>query len=226
MSLERRILLNSDAAIRVTQRGGKRRISGYSAVFYQEGDAGTEYKLWDDYVERIRPGAFDRAVKEQHDVKALFNHDPNQLLGRSTSGTCRYSVDSKGLKYEIDVDDNDPDHARVTAKINRGDLTGSSFAFRATRISWEEVEDGPTVRWIDDLQLYDVGPVTYPAYESTSTGLRSENEIVELKRERDLWLKADHEWRERWLRLQRIKSDHDQHKLRADWLAAQRKLTF
>ena len=224
MNVERRLLRNSDASIRVTQRSGKKTISGYSAVFYSSSDAGSEYRLWEDVVERIRPGAFDRAVKERHDVKALYNHNPDNLLGRSTSGTCRYSVDSKGLKYEIDVDDSDPDHQRVVSKIERGDLTGSSFAFRATRVTWDDNEGSDSVRWIEDLDLFDVGPVTYPAYEATTTGLRSDDQIAALKRERDLWRQADGQWRERWLRLQKLKANAAKRDWRTEWLAAHRKL--
>jgi HK97 family phage prohead protease len=77
---------------------GKKAIVGYGAVFYSDTDPGTEYWLWGDVVERISPGAFDRALKERHDARGLFNHDPSNLLGRVTNGTMRLSVDRKGLK--------------------------------------------------------------------------------------------------------------------------------
>ena len=83
-------------------------ITGYAAVFY-DGTPNTEYELCDGLRERIMPGAFDRAMSEGHDVRGLFNHDANMLLGRTTSGTCRLSVDSRGLKYDIPLDQNDPD---------------------------------------------------------------------------------------------------------------------
>jgi uncharacterized protein len=172
-------------------------------VFFN-GTPSSEYQLFDSVKERIRPGAFDRALAEKHDVRGLYNHDANNLLGRSANGTMRLWVDSHGLNYEIDLDESDPDHQRVASKIDRGDLNGSSFAFRATKISWEEGSGGD-IRWIDDLTLYDVGPVTYPAYQATTTGLRSDDQIAELKRERDIWRQSDNEWRGRWLKLQRIR---------------------
>ncbi|MCC6493229.1 MAG: HK97 family phage prohead protease [Pirellulales bacterium] len=181
MEIERRF---SPARI-TTRANGRQTIAGYAAVFYRPGDAATQCRLMDDAVERIRPGAFNRAPTERHDVRGLFNHDPDNLLGRTAAATLRLSVDSTGLRYEIDVDPADPDHSRVLAKIDRGDLTGSSFAFRPLKITWEENDGGDSIRWIEDLQLFDVGPVTFPAYEASSTGLRSvELEAIEAERQR------------------------------------------
>lgn len=165
------------SAVRREQRAGEDAsglIRGLAAVFYREADAGTEYWLWHDMVERILPGAFDRAIAESHDARALFNHDPDNLLGRVSSGTCRLSVTAEGLAYEVDEDVLDPDHVRVCSKIDRGDVTGSSFAFVARAVTWEEVklDDGKWlyIRNITDVDLYDVGPVTYPAYEASTSG--------------------------------------------------------
>lgn len=147
-------------------------ITGYAAVFYNAGEPGTEYRLWDDMVERIRPGAFDRAVKED-DVRALFNHDANKVLGRNKSGTLRLSVDARGLKYEIDPPETET-AKELLAGLSRGDISGSSFTFIPTKVVWEEVRaldgGGSTyVRWIEDVALFDVGPVTFPAYEATDS---------------------------------------------------------
>jgi HK97 family phage prohead protease len=161
-------------------------------VFYDENRAAeTEYWLWDDIVERIRPGAFDRAIREQQDVRALFNHSMDWVLGRTKSGTLRLSVDSIGLFYEVDDNESDPQWASVSAKIKRGDVDGSSFAFSATSVTWTtETRDGKRfdVRWINDLDLFDVGPVTFPAY-SGSTSERSrvnDSEYRSLVQERDM----------------------------------------
>jgi uncharacterized protein len=165
-------------------------ISGYAAVYYDSADPGTEYRLWEDLVERIRPGAFDRAVRED-DVRALFNHDSSLILGRSTSKTLRLSLDSRGLRYEIDPPDTQVGRDLV-ANLERGDVSGSSFAFMPTKTTWQELRDstGKTtyVRWIDEVELFDVGPVTYPAYSSTEAGLRSAERDEELRRELDIWV--------------------------------------
>lgn len=163
-------------------------IDGYAAVFYRADDPGTVYQLWEDFHERIMPGAFDRAIKEAHDARGLFNHDRNMLLGRVSSGTLRLSVDAIGLKYEIDAADTQAGRDTVTS-IDRGDLSGSSFAFIPSRTVW--VEEGDIlIRQVEDLDLYDVGPVTFPAYQSTTTSLRSaqreevEREVAEWRASR------------------------------------------
>lgn len=147
-------------------------IAGYSAVFYDPAKPDTEIALWDRVYERIMPGAFDRALREAHDVRCLFNHDPNFVLGRTAAKTCRLSVDAVGLKYEADENPADPTAAGVCAKLERGDVSGSSFAFVATKTVWidDDVND-VSIREIHDLDLVDVGPVTFPWYEATTSGI-------------------------------------------------------
>ncbi len=173
MKTERR--MTPAGEIRIEERaGGGKVVSGYAAVFHRDGDAGSEYRLGTDIVERIAPTAFNRALSEKHDARALFNHDPNMLLGRAGAGTLRLSVDARGLKYEIDLADTTVGRD-VAASIARGDLAGSSFNFSINGKEGQRFEKGKDhdVRHITDVNLYDVGPVTYPAYESTTTGLRS-----------------------------------------------------
>jgi uncharacterized protein len=191
------------SGVRLEKRAdGKRMIRGYAAVFYDAANReGTEYWLWSDIVERIMPGAFDRAIAEKHDARGLFNHDANCILGRVSSGNSRLGVDSFGLWYEIDEDPTDPDWQRVAAKIDRGDVTGSSFAFVATRTTWSEVSTDTEQYWIrqiEDVDLYDYSPVTWPAYSGTTAGRTSgsslqvralaDDERSELMRERNAYL--------------------------------------
>lgn len=155
---------------------GPTRIEGYAAVFYREGEPATEYWLWDDIVERILPSAFDRALAEQQDVRALFNHDPNQVLGRTAANTLALRVDETGLSYTIVPPDTNYGRDCLT-NLARGDVTGSSFSFEPLEIAWREIElpdrGKVIVRELLSVRLYDVGPVTFPAYEGTSAGVRS-----------------------------------------------------
>ena len=171
--MERRMTPTGDVKVETRADGGKM-LTGYAAVFHRDGEPGTEYRLGPDIVERIAPTAFNRALQEKHDARALFNHDPNMLLGRAGAGTLRMSVDARGLRYEIDLPETSVGQD-VAASIARGDLTGSSFAFRINGKSGQRFEKGAgyDVRNILDVDLFDVGPVTYPAYEGTTTGLRS-----------------------------------------------------
>lgn len=165
---------------------GAKLFEGYAAVFYSASDEGTEYQLWADVAERIDPAAFSEALKRKDDAAGLFNHDPDNLLGRVSAGTLKLSVDKTGLRYQIPYDDQDPDHQRVARKIERGDLAGSSFAFRPTRVEWVE-EDEREIRIIKDLELFDVGPVTYPAYRATTAATRSDGAQDGAKQEHQAW---------------------------------------
>jgi uncharacterized protein len=153
---------------------GAATIEGYGAVFYNSNDPGTEYIIGPGVVECINPTAFDAALKDcRDDARGLFNHEPSQLLGRVGSGTMRLSVDSKGLRYAIDVP-NTQLGRDLLELIDRGDLYGSSFSFTIDAVRWRH-EDDRDVRLIDAVTLYDTGPVTFPAYESTTTSANESN---------------------------------------------------
>jgi len=141
-------------------------ISGYGAVFYREDDAGTEYRLWDDVYERIMSSAFSGIADS--DVRSFFNHNPDVVLGRSLSGTLTLSVDSVGLRYSVTPPDA---YQHVVESVKRGDVDGSSFMFVPTETTWrDETHDERTItiREINAVELYEVGPVTFPAYEATT----------------------------------------------------------
>lgn len=167
-----------DRAVEVRSEDGRNTLTGYAAVFHREGEEGTEYRLdgVGRVVERIAPEAFERALKEEHDVRALFNHESDNLLGRSSAGTLRLSVDDIGLRYDIDLPDTQVGRD-VLEYVRRGDLNGSSFAFRP--LDEEARSEGDkTVYVVRDLQLIDVGPVVFPAYKATEASLRSDDRFV------------------------------------------------
>lgn len=141
-------------------------LRGYAAVFDKRSeDLG-------GFFEQIEKGAFARALKEGQDVRALFNHDGNFVLGRSTAGTLRMSEDKKGLAVEIDLPDTQAGRD-VGVMVERGDVSQMSFAFRTVKDSWEHRDNEPSLRTLLDVDLYDVSAVTYPAYPDTSLALRS-----------------------------------------------------
>lgn len=155
---------------------GTKRVAGYAAVFNSITDLG-------DFREQIAPGAFAKTLKG--DVRALFNHDTSMVLGRTKSGTLRLSEDERGLKYEVDLPDTQAGRD-LRVSMERGDIDGSSFGFRVTKQSWDVRDDGPSVRTIEEVELFEVSPVTFPAYADAEIALRSLNEI---KSERE---KAEH----------------------------------
>jgi HK97 family phage prohead protease len=143
---------------------GKMTIRGMAAVYNTSSE-----KMWNFY-ERIMPGAFDEVLG--NDVRGLFNHDPNFILGRTKAGTLRLEATPEGLAYEIDLPDTTAARDLMTS-IDRGDVTQSSFAFVVGREKWV-VEGDDEYREIEKVsRLYDVSPVTYPAYPDTSVAKRS-----------------------------------------------------
>lgn len=173
---DRRFTADRLSSVRVTQRAnGQKRIVGLASVVY-DGTPATEFELFPGLVERIMPGAFDDVLGD--DVRALFNHDPNQVLGRTSAGTLTLNTDAVGLRYEI-MPGKTSVAADVIEHVKRGDVSGSSFSFSMEgdgESVFREIGDDLTVREIVKFgRLFDVGPVTFPAYDATTTGLRSEH---------------------------------------------------
>ena len=143
------------------------------------------FNTWSDdlggFKERIRPGAFKNALMSS-DVRALYNHDTNQLpLGRSPK-TLRLSEDTKGLKVEIDLPDTQQAKDLMTS-IKRGDVSQMSFGFTVAENGdeWKE-KDGVVKRTISEMkELFDVSPVVYPAYSSTKIAVRTAEKLNEIK---------------------------------------------
>lgn len=105
-------------------------------------------------------------------VIARFNHDDNQPLGTTAAGTLRLSVDSGGLRYDVDLPDTQAGRD-VKALAERGDLRYSSFAFRVVEDRWDQAEDGMALRTLLSVKLMYVAPVMNPAYLDTTSGMRS-----------------------------------------------------
>ena len=152
-----------------------RTITGYAAIYNSDSeDLG-------GFIERMAPGSFDGRL--QDDVRVLFNHDNNLVLGRTISGTATLEVDEKGLKYTCQLPDTS--YAKDLIELmERGDVTQSSFAFTIEDESWEERADGMLIRTVKKVgQLYDVSPVTYPAYTEATSGLRTSAPVEVEQRE-------------------------------------------
>lgn len=173
-ALEKRVFTIEMRAAADGEAGdAKRTVTGYAAVFNSPSeDMG--------FVEYIEPGAFREAIPKS-DVRALFNHDPNLILARTASGTLKIEEDAKGLRYEFRIPEttfgND-----FSVMLQRGDVSQSSFSFTVKEQEWGENKrsDGSVeyTRRIKKVErLYDVSPVTYPAYPDTEVALRSLGEI-------------------------------------------------
>lgn len=173
--IERRFIPKGAGEVRAAKRDdGRVGIVGTAAVVESLSDEIFGFR------EKIAAGAFASALKTS-DVRGLFNHDPNFVLGRVKSGTMTLRADDKGLHYEIA--ELPESRADVAEAIQRGDVDGNSFAFTVEKDEWEYKKDGTAIRTITEFgELFDVGPVTYPAYPSTTVSARAK-EMAEKRSE-------------------------------------------
>lgn len=170
MERETRFIPIDALEVRAGENGEARGIGGVAAVYNRS----TVIGRW--FEEQIAPGAFDEAIKTS-DVRGLFNHDPNYPLGRTSAGTMTLRSDQSGLHYEIA--ELPRSRADVLEAIERKDVTGNSFSFSVEKDSDEEwidrsAEGKLPLRVIRRVaKLYDVGPVTFPAYDQTKVAARA-----------------------------------------------------
>ena len=162
MPIERR---TATEGVELREEGDTLTAVGYAATFDRRS------QNLGGFVEQVKKAAFAKTVQEA-DVRALFNHEPDHLLGRSTTGTLRLSEDAHGLRYEVALP-NTTLGRDVAELLRRGDISGSSFGFRTISDEWSETADGYPMRTLTEVALRDVGPVTFPAYTSTEASLRS-----------------------------------------------------
>ena len=153
--------------LRVQPEGESAVIEGHAAIFDSlSQDLGFMFP----FKERINKGAFMTSL-EKDDIRALWNHDANYVLGRNKAGTLELTETNKGLRVRIHPPDTQ--WARdLTESIRRGDVTQMSFGFVVEKETWS-VEGKEDIRTLEQVKLYDVSPVTFPAYLDTDVGVRS-----------------------------------------------------
>jgi HK97 family phage prohead protease len=165
-----------------------RKIRGYALVFNKASvDLG-------GFREVILPEAVDRTLREGLDVRALVDHDTSKVLGRMKAGTLALRKTSVGLQVEIDPP-NTTAARDILESVNRGDVSGMSFAFHVLEDDWR-IDDGMPLREVMDMRISEVSVVTFPAYPDTSVSLRALQRFEAHHRGRSIaWLRKVHETR-------------------------------
>lgn len=175
MDIEKRVF--AIEGLRVERREGQpTHILGHAAVF------NTLSEDLGGFRERVLPGAFADAIRTD-DIRALFNHDSNFILGRNRSRTLTLLEDQTGLAIDIVAPETPTIRDLVIAPIERGDVSGMSFAFsvRPDGQDWGEDTDGTIIRTLKNVRLYDVSPVVYPAYPSTDVAARCLRSFIDAR---------------------------------------------
>lgn len=187
--MERRIMKMKNAKIR--EEGGKRYLEGYFAVF------GEPYQVWDGWIETIERGAFARYLASGEDVKVLWNHDSNIVLGSTENGTASLREDESGLFGSVEINENDSEAVSAYARVARGDVDGCSFGFDIARQEeWWDDEGIYHTKITEVDPLYEVSPCTFPAYKATSISARAKGSLNDAKkRYKEAQEQKKREWR-------------------------------
>lgn len=162
-----------------------RTIFGYGVVFNRESvDLG-------GFIETIDPGAFDHLFDDPN-IMILANHRSEFLLGRTGSGTAKIGKDDFGVWYEVSVPESRQD---IYESVERRDMAGSSFGFFPGETEWTKPSRAgdPYRAHVKKVErLFDLGPVTFPAYPDTTTQARSaeqrRDEFKELLRKENSYM--------------------------------------
>jgi len=149
-----------------TDQNGKPVITGLSPVYNQRSSVIVERGR--RFIEVILPGAIDKVLPVA-DVRGRYNH--SLVMARTKNGTLQLENTPEGLRYTMQVNENDPEAMAAYARVQRGEVDGSSFAFSVAPDGESFMnENGMNVRYIREISsLVDVGPVDFPAYPAATT---------------------------------------------------------
>jgi HK97 family phage prohead protease len=155
------------------------RLYGYAAKFNEPSAI-----LYDEsvckgpFVEVIAPGAFAKSLRDNPDVRALYNHQAGAILARTKAGTLSLVEDEVGLKFDLTLPDTTVGRD-LRENVRNGNIDGCSFGFFVVEDSIELRPGKPAIRTLLEVHCYEITPGTaFPAYESTEVALRSKSQSL------------------------------------------------
>lgn len=151
-------------------------IEGYFIKYH------SETNLFDDVYEEIDKRSVEKSLKE-NDIRALWNHDHNLVLGRTGNHTLTLKSDDVGLWGRIEVNQDDPMAMGAYARIKRGDVAGCSFGFYPIEEEFTERAEGGRKFIVREMNLFEVSPCTFPAYPQTEVNARK-NDMEALRKQK------------------------------------------
>jgi HK97 family phage prohead protease len=180
---------------------GKSTIAGYAVVFEK-----LSQKIGGFFREKVRAGAFTDSLKKNN-IRALWNHNSDHVLGSTKAGTLRLTEDEKGLRFEVDAPETQAGRDALTT-IERGDVDGMSFGFNVRKQEWDETNPEDIIRTLVDVDLREISPTPFPAYTQTKVAVRSvEDDFADHAAE----VKAENERKEqeKQVAAQKVAADFD-----------------
>lgn len=161
---------------RAEQKEDKLYIEGYFIKF------NSETELFPGFYEEVAPEAITKSLKS-NDVRSLFNHDTNLVLGRSGNKTLELRADEVGLWGRVEINQKDQQAMDAYHRIQRGDVTGCSFGFYPIKEEHESRAAGGDKFILREIDLFEVSPCVFPAYPQTEISARQQD-LDAFKREK------------------------------------------
>jgi len=174
-----------------TDEGEKPKLFGYAALFNELSEPLAGFR------EKIKKGAFTKTLEED-DIRMLFNHDPNYVLGRTGNGTLELEEKAKGLYFEVEPPETSWAKDLIVS-VKRGDLHQNSFGFYTIKDLWDNSDPDNVIRTLLEVRLFDTSIVTFPAYPKTSVKVRSAGDVYRqyLDELRENKSREESKWQER-----------------------------
>lgn len=184
ITAETRELISEKIEFRESSNG-VRTITGYAVKWNMKSHPMQEDGI--KFTEQFSKGAFSESLTKD-DQRALWSHDMSKILGRTKNGSLRLKEDNIGLRFELDLP-NTTVGQDVYESVKRGDIDGVSFGFSMEAEEWDDKNKGGIVRTITKAKLFEISPVTFPAYPDSEVSARNENPFkryLEERKQKDL----------------------------------------
>ena len=132
------------------------------------------------FLESIKVGAFRKTIRESRDqMKVLYDHGQDPQIGNKVLGPIdSLKEDTTGPAYEVPLFDTS--YNRDLRPGLEAGVYGSSFRFSVQKDVWDHEPDasdynpkGIPERTITEAQVFEFGPVTFPANPNATAGVRS-----------------------------------------------------
>jgi hypothetical protein len=173
---EQRFIPVKNVEIRTSESGEgdsvveQRYVSGTGIVY------GEEVEIWSGYMEQVRAGAFDDTFAAGDEIKSYFNHNQDYVLATTRSNPpLKLSETKAGLVFEAPIPPTSYGED-LAVNLERGNVAGASFSFSVVKDVVTIDEKDVYHREIVKAILYEVGPVTNPAYPTTEVGVRDKEQ--------------------------------------------------